>query len=214
MAIINSSAIGKATGSLGNLTYSTQQGRTIARDRVRTVHNPNTMLQQAQRSKMRDVVLAWSLIGNDVKKLFTKRKKYSSAYNAFVSANIADIERFVYDAEARTASFGNGFIFGVGQYPSNTLSITTDEPNEAEIITTSRALISQMKIGDTIGVVGLLRDTSGIEMIERKLTADDIDSEAGSLSLSLTLGGEKSLLYIPYYLSSDGKISVSCEVKL
>lgn len=210
MAIINSSAVGKATGSLGNMTYSTQEGRTIARDRVRTVRNPNTAGQQEQRGYMRDIVFGYSKIGQDLNKLFTKRKKYNSPYNTFVSVNIGNPS--TYEADYLNDAFvpSTGFIFGVGKYPASAMAFEGAADNEAEIKVVSKSLQSALKIGDIIGGVAFDERDNSVQLIELVIKTIPAPSADGSMVFTVPIVGTNLMQYSPFYLSADGKSSVTC----
>jgi hypothetical protein len=88
MAIIRSVAVGAAKGKVGNLVYSRNAGRTIAREYQPSVKNPRTPEQLAQRSKMKEVVVLYDALRDVLKGSFAGRKRTLSVFNAFVSANV------------------------------------------------------------------------------------------------------------------------------
>ena len=67
MAIINSIILGRASGSIGNVSLSTRKGRVIARQKPTIGANPRTTQQLNQRKKIAAVVIAWYFIGNAIK---------------------------------------------------------------------------------------------------------------------------------------------------
>jgi len=83
MAIISSVAIGAGRGKVGNLVYSRNAGRTIAREYQPNVKNPNTPEQQRQRGKMRNVVLVYNALAPALTHAFAGRKRTLSVFNAF-----------------------------------------------------------------------------------------------------------------------------------
>ena len=92
MAIISSVAIGAGRGKVGNIVYSRNAGRTIAREYQPSVKNPNTPDQQKQRGKMRNVVLVYNALAPALTHAFAGRKRTLSVFNAFVSVNVANIK--------------------------------------------------------------------------------------------------------------------------
>jgi hypothetical protein len=92
MAIISSVAVGAAKGKIGNLVYSRNAGRTIAREYQPSVKNPNTPEQQRQRCKMRNVITVYNALAPALTQAFAGRKRTLSVFNAFVSANVAKIK--------------------------------------------------------------------------------------------------------------------------
>lgn len=104
MAIVDSIILGRAKGSIGNVTLSTQKGRVIAKQKATIVSNPNTVAQLEQRGKLSKAVLAWQAIGNVVKSGITALMPFSSAYNTYVSKNM--------DVFA-SSEFPNGSVRGI-----------------------------------------------------------------------------------------------------
>lgn len=88
MAVINSVAVGAAKGKVGNLVYSRNAGRTIAREYQPNVKNPNTPEQQAQRGKMKEIIILYNALASALTGSFAGRKRTLSVFNAFVSANV------------------------------------------------------------------------------------------------------------------------------
>lgn len=54
MAVFSSIALGKAKGSVGNVTFTVQRGQTIAKSKPVSVANPQTAKQTDQRSRFAD----------------------------------------------------------------------------------------------------------------------------------------------------------------
>ena len=85
MAIINSIILGRAKGSIGNVSFSTQKGRVIARQKPSIVTNPRTQAQLDQRAKVSAANVAWYMIGNVVKSGITQLVGLGSQFNTYVS---------------------------------------------------------------------------------------------------------------------------------
>lgn len=214
MAIVKSLGLGKARGSAGEFTYSTIQGRTIARTKPAHVHNPNTVGQQAQRSKMREVVVAWRDAGQRFEKLWTNRKKYHSAYNSFVSANIANNGTFEVAPAGTYIYMEDGFILGQGQYKSNQLSFNHLGYNCDITINSSDSLFHNLKVGDIIGCVFIGDSGQVADVQEYTLTQDDLDNAPTSLIQSLETQKDDTTGVAPYWYSPSRNLSTDCIVSI
>lgn len=214
MAIVKSLGLGKAKGSAGEFTYSTIQGRTIARTKPAHVHNPNTAAQQAQRTRMSDVVVAWRDTGQRFEKLWTNRKKYNSAYNAFVSANIANNGTFEVAPAGNYIYMSEGFILGQGQYNANQLEVEADTEGATVIVNDSEALFYNMKIGDVLGIVFLGDSGQVVDVSEQTLSEHDLQD--GMKSLRKVFGTTESDItgYAAYWYSPSRNLSTNCVVKM
>lgn len=214
MAIVRSLGLGKARGSAGEFTYSTIQGRTIARTKPAHVHNPNTEAQQAQRTKMSEVVLAWRDAGQRLEKLWTKRKKYNSAYNSFVSANIHNNGTFEVAPEGTYIYMNDGFILGQGQYSANQLEVVADGSQCTIIIRNTESLFHNLKVGDIVGCVfvgdsGQIADVQEYTLIESNFHPSDSALAARLSTLKDDITG-----YAAYWYSPARNLSTDCKVTI
>lgn len=212
MAIVKSLGLGKARGSAGEFTYSTIEGRTIARTKPAHVHNPKTDAQQAQRSKMRDVVIAWRDAGQRFEKLWTNRKKYHSAYNSFVSANIANNGTFEVAKAGNYIYMEAGFILGKGQYQANQLDFVTGEYNCEVKIKSSESLFRNLKVGDILGCVFVGDSGQVADVQEYTLTQEDLEASPNLISHTLVTEKEDITGHAPYWYSPSRNLSTDCVV--
>lgn len=212
MAIVKSLGLGKARGSAGEFTYSTIEGRTIARTKPAHVHNPNTEGQQAQRTKMREVVIAWRDAGQRFEKLWTNRKKYHSAYNSFVSANIANNGTFEVPEGKEYIYMNDGFILGKGQYQANQLTLLAGL-NQATIeIKNTESLYHNLKVGDILGCVFVGDSGQVADVLEYTITQDDLDNSTTFVNTSLETTKSDITGYAPYWYSPSRNLSTDCIV--
>ena len=212
MAIVKSLGLGKARGSAGEFTYSTIEGRTIARTKPAHVHNPNTEGQQEQRTKMRDVVIAWRDAGQRFEKLWTNRKKYHSAYNSFVSANIANNGTFKVAPAGTYIYMYNGFILGKGQYQANQLDLCPGF-NDCEVkILNSVSLFHNLKVGDIVGCVFIGVSGQVADVQEATITQEDLDPTEPFVDFHLKSAKDDIKGYAPYWYSPSRNLSTDCIV--
>lgn len=94
MAKINSMGVGKARGSMGNVTYRTVGGETIGSQKVdKGTQLVGTLAQVRRRVRLANVVHAYRALqlaggGNGLYMGFPERNPRVSVFNAFVSANL------------------------------------------------------------------------------------------------------------------------------
>ena len=209
MAIIKSIGVGKASGSVGEFTYSTVEGRTIARSKPAFVSNPNTPAQQAQRNRMRNIVFLWSLVGQRFGKLWTKRAKYNSPYNAFVSKNIQNEENFAVNIEDGSYQMFRGLYLGEGVYSRMDVKTEATEGTLGLSFTELSPLITVTKVGDKVGMIQL--DDSGrfISETVKTLTESDVATLVNGDPLMFAEEDADGDVFAPYWISADGQKSTT-----
>ena len=214
MAIVKSLGLGKARGSAGEFTYSTIEGRTIARTKPAHVHNPNTEGQQAQRAKMREVVIAWRRAGQRFEKLWTNRKKYNSAYNSFVSANIANNGTFEVPEGKSYIFMNEGFILGQGQYSANQLEVSADETACDVSISNTVSLFHNVKVGDILGCIFVGDSGQVAEVQEYTLTLDDLNPASARIGHAFENVKDDITGHAVYWYSPTRNLSSDCVVTM
>lgn len=209
MAISSSLALGKVKGSMGGMTYSIVEGRTIVRQTPTHVRNPNSEGQVIQRTKMANAVRAYQQVGPMCAKTFTVRKKYSSAYNEFVSRNLKAEDPFVTDPEGKYFEFMPGAVLGNGSVPNSSLEIVRDGSDAFNVSVVTDSLKSLLKIGDSLGVYLYNGDTEKWEDNYLTLTADDVTTLKSGDSIAfpnMEGGAHKGTCY---WISADKRKSNS-----
>lgn len=94
MAIVSNVLIGKASGSVGNATFSTWKGKNVLKEKATSVANPNTDPQQMRRSALTQIVTIFRVISAVVNVGFKKQAIKKSAYNAFAGAALKNSFNF------------------------------------------------------------------------------------------------------------------------
>ncbi len=204
MAVISSVAVGAAKGKVGNLVYSRNAGRTIAREYQPNVKNPNTPDQQAQRTRMSAIVGLWSVFSSPMAKAFRNRKRTTSAYNAFVSANVAkmpstgdtDLATIIGSKPEIEITFGS-----LGNVITSRQSTTVIKAD----ISTCR---NRLRVGDKLVAFSGNATGGGITIAEQALTQADIT--AGTVSINHSTGSAGFVCVYAYSAkgnnSSNGKL--------
>lgn len=119
MAIIYSNAVGKAKGSMGMITYTTQGGATIGKQKVFNPANPKTMRQMYRRTCWANIVNLWqTMLGND-KPSFENKGARVSDYNRFIGVNAGGPRVYLTRSEAtQGGSVVAGYIMTEGSLPA------------------------------------------------------------------------------------------------
>lgn len=90
MAKVANPLIGKTSGSIGGVTFSSWKGVNVAKSKPTVVANPDSDPQKAQRSAFTQIIniyrLLVAIVGLGFKQLAVKQ----SPYNAFCSVNLKD----------------------------------------------------------------------------------------------------------------------------
>jgi Family of unknown function (DUF6266) len=90
MARVSNTLIGKASGSVGNATFSTWKGINVLKEKAVSVANPNTDLQIMRRSALSQTVAIYRQISAAVQVGFKKLATGMSSYNAWARNALKD----------------------------------------------------------------------------------------------------------------------------
>lgn len=209
MAIINSIAIGAAKNSIGQITYSTVKGRTIARQKPTHVANPKTPLQVTQRQKMANLVAAWRTFFFQTKPYWTVIKGYGSAYNEFVSQNMQYASDVAIE-DNKITSIPEGFYISSGKYGETAVSLHYSDNGKLEASIKDLQLRADMNVGDKLVLVAI-DPTGQFDNIVRasELVEFDIDTlrHGGKMELDADLDGFYA--GVVYYSSARGVSSTA-----
>ena len=208
MAIVNSIILGRAKGSIGNVTLSTQKGRVIAKQKATIVSNPNTPAQQEQRSKLSKGVLAWQAIGHLVKSGITAVLPFATQYNTYVSKNmdIFAINDFP-NGEVRGLDLQNSFA-SIGRLGTLAPLLVSAGLEEVEVSFNSQAFKSIVKVGDIIK--GIFTNTLSSESSFSSVVVDQAMWDAGGSSVNfegLALASTTNIIAAIWVEYADGKES-------
>lgn len=146
MAIVNSVAIGKARNSIGNITYQTIKGRTIARQKPTNVYNPKTINQKRYRTQFAYIVRYWRERGSFFKPFYTQLVGYGSAYNTCISLNNNADKPTVEIVNGRLM-MATGYYMSHGLYPENSIFVSS-RTKDNHFIVENDDLIDNLRLGD------------------------------------------------------------------
>lgn len=209
MAIISSGQLGKASGSVGNMTYSVIGGRTIARQKPVFVRNPNTEAQQLQRGKMAQVVGLFQQVGALCAKTFTVRKKHSSIYNEFVSRNIHNDKNYSFKETSGLYLMDGPVVLGNGSLHNNTFTVGKTADYKYGLKAENDVFKSIIKVGDTVGLYALYADGTTLLDHSIQLTADDIATLRSDGIIKFDFSSSDKDYIAGYWISADGRKSNS-----
>lgn len=119
MAIIKSLAIGKAKGSMQNITYRVVGDATIGTGKVAFPKIPRTYLQMQSRVKWANIVNLWQAFEGDLHPSFENRRERESDFNAFIRNNIKAVPVYLTKDEAQQgACVVAGYLITEGSLPA------------------------------------------------------------------------------------------------
>jgi hypothetical protein len=88
MATTQNTLIGKASGSVGGVTFGSWKGKNVIRSKPQSVANPNSAGQQKSRGKLTTAVSLYRQGAGVFNAGFMQMANGKSAYNAFTSENV------------------------------------------------------------------------------------------------------------------------------
>lgn len=120
MAIVDSIALGKSKGSVGNVTFYQLGGQTIARSRNLTPYDPKTPAQLNQRLGVQNVVKSFKLMKLWAKGFNSRKTGKKTYYNVFTSLMIDVFPRVVFTSYLDVLKYPTKYQTGFGNtfYPA------------------------------------------------------------------------------------------------
>lgn len=118
MAIVDSIALGKSKGSIGNITFYQLNGQTVARYRNTAPTDPQTPAQLSQRLGMKNTTKAFSLMKEWAKGLAAVKVGKQTYYNRFTSIMIKAFNKVNYSTplDIIKGVIGGGIVAGNSIY--------------------------------------------------------------------------------------------------
>lgn len=153
MAIVNSILLGRAKGSIGNVSFSTQKGRVIARQKPTIVSNPRTQAQLDQRAKVSAVNVAWFMVGQAIKSGITQLVGLGSQFNTYVSKNADIFAGKAFTKETFKTSDLVGSYASIGAMPELPYELADDNDIAVVLSLDKNALNMYAKEGDILKLV-------------------------------------------------------------
>lgn len=208
MAIVNSIILGRAKGSIGNVSFSTQKGRVIARQKPTIVANPNTALQRNQRAKVSVSNVAWYFIGNFVKSGITQLVGYGSAFNTYVSKNADLFVNKALTKENFTFKELRNTFATVGALPIISTTLDDESASSLDVSFSKSELSMFANVGDLVKVVAGKENSDSVSYSEVVLTEEILNALSPSVTFEgLSLVGSGSTVGAVWFESADGRIS-------
>lgn len=208
MAIISSIIMSKARKSIGNVTLATVKGRIIAKEKASIVSNPNTDKQKLQRGAMSKIVFLFQIFAALIRLGTTRMSQYGSAYNRFVTNNIAWVKELWISTIDDLSIAIAGIVLTEGNLSkldnehsleNNLLSVNALLPNDVKAVAKIGDKIYFVYFDSLVQVPVINIVTLDAEMIESGIVANDIDLPAANL--------RDNEVFTTFFLSADGKQS-------
>ncbi len=204
MAIINSIAVGKGRGKLGNMVLSTTKGRCIAREYNPSVLNPKTPAQMAQRNRMQACVGLYQKIAPALEHAFINRNKKMSVYNAFVKANVAKMPDYEYtgieDIETNYSDV---------KIANGALGDTSFTWESGEAVINFSSCKTKLKVGDKVVLFYADMEGKNLQIIEDEITEANLETGVRSIDLDAPENGGFLGAYI---YTADKKASSTSKI--
>ena len=208
MAVINSILLGRAKGSIGNVSFSTQKGRVIARQKPSIVANPRTQAQLDQRAKVSAVNVAWFMIGNVIKSGITQLVGLGSQFNTYVSKNANVFAGKDFTKETfKTLDLLDSYA-SIGATPKLPFNKIAEDFNTLKVSFNKNIFGMYAKVGDILKVVvgkGLASEQSYGEVAVTQEMLDQVEPTAEFQDLDLQ--GRGDTIGALWLESADGKTS-------
>lgn len=177
MAIIKSQSIGKAKGSIGNITYTYVGGDTIGKGKIAFPKIPRTRAQMARRVAWPNIVALWQSLEGIWHPSFERAAGRVSDYNLFLSSNIALQGVYLTKKEAQAGGcVAAGYKITEGSLPSVQNEIYN----------------------------GVLRSdiSCGTLVLDENTTVADFSNAVVQNNVAIDFGDQISLLYVQQFVNS------------
>lgn len=215
MAVINSIILGRAKGSIGNVSFSTQKGRVIARQKPSIVANPRTQAQLDQRAKVSAVNVAWYMIGNVIKSGITQLVGYGSQFNTYVSKNANVFAGRGFTKETFKTMDLTGSYASIGANPKLPFTKVDEDFNTLEVKFPKSFFGMYARVGDILKIVvgkDLSSEQSYGEVAVTQAMLDQLEPTALFKDLDLQGGG--NTIGALWLESADGKVSSTSQFEV
>ncbi len=177
MAIIKSQSIGKAKGSIGNITYAYVGGDTIGKGKIAFPKIPRTRAQMARRVAWPNIVALWQSLEGIWHPSFERAGGRVSDYNLFLSSNIALPGVYLTKKEAQAGGcVATGYQLTEGSLPTIQNEIANG------------VLKSDISVGTLV--------------LDENTTVADFSNAIVANNLAIQYGDQISLLYVQQSVNS------------
>lgn len=200
MAIIKSTAIGKAKGSLGNVTYACVGGDTIGKGKVAFPRNPKTYRQMVLRTKWGNLVNLFQTFTGNLRPSFEQAIGRVSDFNLFIGRNIGGSQVYLTASDAQQGGcVVDAYLITEGSLPSIDVGITSGKA-ATDISLDGLIMSEETTVGQfSATVVGNNPDYAYGDQISCYIAQQSVNSVTGvpyvtMKSIELTLDAESDEL--------------------
>lgn len=207
MAIVSNVLIGKASGSVGNATFSTWKGKNVLKEKAASVANPNTDPQKMRRSALTQIVAIFRLISAVAVLGFKKQAIGKSAFNAFSGTALKN--SFNYTAPPAATFVPADLLISKGTISSTEISsVTADRSNDNIVFVYPEDISGPGQSLSDIAIMACYNTTRS-QWASSNLanTREDGSSEIAMPSAWQT--GDALVVYLGFYNAASGESSDS-----
>jgi hypothetical protein len=202
MARTQNTLIGRTSGSIGGVTFSTWKGINVAKSKATSVADPKTPAQLAQRARMANAVILFKALGAITNTGFIEGATGKSAYNVFVSQNIKNGS--IGSVPGTLLATPAGFITSSGTLDNTSSQMASANASGNTIALQWDKTVTGNKLStDLVKIVVL--DSTGAVVAEPQAVFSRIDSPITISSNRSLVVGETLHAYISFYQQSTRK---------
>ena len=197
------------------MSFSTQKGRVIARQKPSIVANPRTQAQLDQRAKVSAVNVAWYMIGNVIKSGITQLVGLGSQFNTYVSKNANVFAGRELTKESFKTMDLIGSYASIGATPKIPFAKVLEDVNTLEVSFNKNIFGMYAKVGDILKIVvgkGLSSEQSYGEVAVTQAMLDQ--AEPTAVFQDLDLQGNGDTICALWLESADGKTSSTSQFEV
>ncbi|WP_407478588.1 DUF6266 family protein [Elizabethkingia meningoseptica] len=215
MAILNSIILGRAKGSIGNVTLSTQKGRVIAKQKATIVSNPKTDEQMLQRNGLSIAVYLWQKLNVYIKEGITITSQYGNQYNAFVSENIQRLKNLEKDKEDIKSNDLQGMPISMGKYPDPFINLKSSDKDEAILLLDKKLLSSFAKVGDKVVLIYSDLYSLDFKMITFNVSLPMLTGNESLYTIpDIVFAKKEKISFAAYVITDNGKASSTGNIRI
>jgi hypothetical protein len=206
MARTQNTLIGRTSGSIGGVTFSTWKGINVAKSKATSVADPKTPAQLAQRARMANAVMLFKGLGTIANTGFAEGATGKSAYNVFVSQNIKNGS--IGEDPENSLTTPAGFIISSGTLDNTAISAAVADVSNNNILISWDFSLTGNKLGSDIASAVVIDATGKVIASQTNVK----ERTFGSVTLIPTRAmviGETLNVYLSFYQTGSRKSSDS-----
>jgi hypothetical protein len=206
MARTQNTLIGRTSGSIGGVTFSTWKGINVAKSKATSVADPKTPAQIAQRARMANAVILFKALGTTLNTGFIEGATGKSAYNVFVSQNIKNGS--ISNNPAAVIGTAENFITSSGTLDNTEVTVASASAATDDVTIAWDASVLGNKLATDLAKIVIMDENGAVVGNPNANIARNDGPVAFDASRPLIVG-ETLHAYVFFYQSSSRKASDS-----